>query len=109
MYVNDLVTGEESTSKVDKIKGDSIELFQSGGFKLHKWLSNEQASETNVSVNTIELNLTKQKLGTKRKETKILMLLWDKREDSFIVQVPNVNKMLQNEIYLGHLPQSMTQ
>ena len=109
MYVNDLVTGEESTSKVDKIKGDSIELFQSGGFKLHNWLSNEQASKTNVSVNTIELNLTKQKLGTKRKETKILMLLWDKREDSFIVQVPNVNKMLQNEIYLGHLPQSMTQ
>ena len=109
MYLDDLVTREESTSEVDKIKGDSIELFQSGGFKLHKWLSNKQVSETNVSINTIELNLTKQKLGTKRKETKILMLLWDKREESFIIQVPNVNKMLRNEIYLGHLPQSMTQ
>ena len=26
------------------------------------------------------------------KETKILRLLWDKLEDSFIIQVPNVNK-----------------
>ena len=34
MYVDDLVTGGESTSEVDKIKGDSVNLFQRRGFKL---------------------------------------------------------------------------
>ena len=42
MYVDNLVTGGESTSEVDEIKGDSVKLFQRGGFKLHKWHSNEQ-------------------------------------------------------------------
>ena len=67
-------------------------MFQRGGFKLHKWHSNKQARETNDSVNENELNFAKQHLGTKPKETKILGPLWDKKEDSFIIQVPNVNK-----------------
>ena len=53
---------------------------------------NEQALETNDSVNENELNFAKQRLGAKPKETKMLRLLLDKREDSFIIQVPNVNK-----------------
>ena len=31
MYVNDLVTGVESLQEVEKIKPDSIELFEKGG------------------------------------------------------------------------------
>ena len=89
MYVDNLVTAGESTSDVDKIKSDPVNLFQRGGFKLHKWHSNEQVLETNNSVNENELNFVKQHLGTKPKETKILGLLWD---NSFIMQVPNVNK-----------------
>ena len=92
IYVDDLVTGGESTSEVDKIKGDSVNLFQRGGFKLHKWHSNEQAPETNDSVNENKLNFAKKHLGTKLKETKIVGLLWDKREDFFIIQVLHVNK-----------------
>ena len=92
MYVDNLVTAGESTSDVDKIKSDPVNLFQRGGFKLHKWHSNEQALETNNSVNENELNFVKQHLGTKPKEKTILGLLWEKREDSFIMQVPNVNK-----------------
>ena len=30
MYVDDLVTGEESLQEVEKIKSDSIELFEKG-------------------------------------------------------------------------------
>ena len=89
MNVDDLATGGESIRKVDKIKGNSVKLFQRGGFNLHKWHSNEQALETNDSVNENDLNFVKQQLGTKPKETKIL---WYKREDSFIIQVPNANK-----------------
>ena len=53
---------------------------------------NEQALETNDSVNENELNFAKQRLGTKPNSTKMLGLLLDKREDSFVIQAPNVNK-----------------
>ena len=53
---------------------------------------NEQALETNDSVNENELNFAKQQLGTKPNSTKMLGLLLDKREDSFVIQAPNVNK-----------------
>ena len=46
MYFDDLVTGEESLQEVEKIKSDSIELFEKGRFKLHKWNSNEPDLET---------------------------------------------------------------
>ena len=59
-------------------------MLQRGGFKLHKWHSNEQA---NNSVN----KLCQTTFWNKAKENlKLLGLLWDKREDSFIIQVPNV-------------------
>ena len=103
MYVDDLVTRGESTSEVDKIKGDFVNLFSRGGFKLHKWDSNKQTLETNNSVNENELNFAKQHLGVKPKETKILGLLWDKREDSFIIQVPNINENVSKGIILSTL------
>ena len=70
MYVDNLLTAGESTSDVDKIKSDSVNLFQRGGFKLHKWHSNENALETNNSINENELNFVKQHLGTKPKRNK---------------------------------------
>ena len=47
MYVDDLVTGGECLEEVEKIKSDSIELFEKGGVKLHKWHSKEPNLETN--------------------------------------------------------------
>ena len=67
-------------------------MFKRGGFKLHKRHSHEQALETNDSIIENELNFAKQHLGIKPKDTRILGLLLDKREDSFIIQVPNINK-----------------
>ena len=103
MYVDDLVSGGESTSEVDKIKGHSVDLSQRGDFKIYKWHSNEQALETNNSVNENDLQFAKQQLGTKPKETKILRLLWDKREDSFITQVRNVNNYATKQNILSTL------
>ena len=59
MYVDDLATGAESASEEDKIKRDSGNLLQGGGFKLHKWHLDEQALETNDSINENELNFAK--------------------------------------------------
>ena len=81
MYVDDLVIGGESLEKVEKIKSDSIELFEKGGFKLHKWHSNELNLETNDLNSEKELNFAKEHLGTKVNETKILGLNWDKQRN----------------------------
>ena len=74
MYVDDLVTGRESLQELEKIKCDSIKLFEKGGFKLHKWHSNAPNLETNSLSSQKELNFAKEHLGTKANETKILGL-----------------------------------
>ena len=67
-------------------------MFQRVGFRLHKWHLYEQALDTNDSANENKLNFAKQQLGTKPKEAKMLGLIRDKREDSFIIQIPNIKK-----------------
>ena len=71
------------------INGTRISRSYIPTIQLH---SNKQVLYTNDSVIENELNFAKQHLGTKPKETKTLGLLWDKREDCFIIQEPTVNK-----------------
>ena len=94
MYVDDLVTERESLQEVEKIKSDSLELFEKGGFKLHKWQSNEPSLETNDLNSEKELNFAKEHLGTKANETKILGLNWDKQRDIFRVEIPTESQSL---------------
>ena len=94
MHVDDLVTGGESLQEVEKIKSDSIELFEKGGFKLHKWHSNEPNLETNDLSSEKELNSTKEHLGAKANKTKILDLNWDKQRDTFRVEIPTESQRL---------------
>ena len=47
--VDYLVTGGEGLQEVEKIKSDSIEMFEKGDFKLHKWHS----SKTNLKTNNL--------------------------------------------------------
>ena len=78
MYFDDFVTGGKSLQQVEKIKSDSIELFEKGRFKLHKWNSNEPDLETNDLSSQKELNFAKEQLGIKANKTKILGLNWEK-------------------------------
>ena len=88
MYVDDSVTWGESLQEVEKIKSDSIELFEKREFKLHKWHSNEPNLETNDLSSGKELNFVKEDLGTKANETKIPGLNRDKQRDTFRVEIP---------------------
>ena len=62
MYVDDLVTRGESLQEVEKINSDSLELFEKGGLKLHKWHSNESNLENNDLSSQKELNFAKEHL-----------------------------------------------
>ena len=70
-YVDHLVTGEESFQTVEKMKSDSIEECQKGGFKFHKWHSNEPNLETNDLSSQTSSNFAEEHLGTKANETNI--------------------------------------
>ena len=99
MYVDDFVTGRESLQEVEKIKSESIELFEKGGFKLHKWHSNKPNLETNDLNSGKELNFAKEHLGINVNETEILGLNWDKQRDTFRVEIPTESQRLTKEIY----------
>ena len=88
------MNGRESLQEVEKMKSDSIELFEKGGFKIHKWHFNEPNLETNDLNSEKELNFAKEHLGTKANETKILGLNWDKQRDTFRVEIPTESQRL---------------
>ena len=88
------MNGRESLQEVEKMKSDSIELFEKGGFKIHKWHSNEPNLETNDLNSEKELNFAKEHLGTKANETKILGFNWDKQRDTFRVEIPTESQGL---------------
>ena len=88
MYVDDMVTGGDNVREVKNIKSESIELFEKGGFKLHKWHSNEPQLETDDLSFQSELNYAKESLGTKTSESKILGLVWDKHKDTYNIEIP---------------------
>ena len=103
MYVDDSVTWGESLQEVEKIKSDSIELFEKREFKLHKWHSNEPNLETNDLSSEKELNSTKEHLGAKANKTKILDLNWDKQRDTFRVEIPTESQRLTKRNILKSL------
>ena len=64
------MNGKESLQEVEKMKSDSIELFEKGGFKIHKWHSNEPNLETNDLNSEKELSFEKDILEKKRMRLK---------------------------------------
>ena len=59
IYVDDLVTREKAFMILSLQNSNFIKLFQKGGFKLHKWHSNEPNLETNNLSSQKELNFAK--------------------------------------------------
>ena len=98
MYVEDLISGGFSREEVLELKTIATQIFQAGGFKLHKFHSNCKLESEEANIKTSEeppeaiikgdcnhTTYAKQQLGTQPSETKILGLLWDKNE----VQLPS--------------------
>ena len=85
LYCDDLTSGDFSIAATKAIKVKSIEVFRKAGIELHKWHSNipelENQVGTGVNQTEGETGFTKQQLGVKEAESKILGILWDKMGD----------------------------
>ena len=81
-YVVGIITRGVDLECVKKLKQTAIHLFKKGGFQLHKWHSNFPVLETNdAKENYHEVTINEQN----KRYLKILGLLWDKNEDTLLV------------------------
>ena len=85
LYVDDVITGGETTEKVRKLKESAVAVFGEAQFELHKWHSNEPELEASGEPEDGKQSYAKEQLGVKLGETKMLGLPWNKTEDTIAV------------------------
>jgi hypothetical protein len=84
LYVDDVISGGTCEQEVTKVKEEAKEIFDQGGFTLHKWHCSV-ASLEEPENNDSEQTYSKESLGTKTGEAKILGLKWNKLNDTLAV------------------------
>lgn len=90
LYVDDLLTGGQTTSHAQQRKEKAVQIFSDATFQLHKWYSNVKQLEedTNLIVASEEQSFAKQQLNVKPTESKMLGVKWDKEQDTLAVVIP---------------------
>ena len=85
LYVDDIITGEDTVDQVHELKGTAIGVFKQAGFELHKWNSNVPELEADNQLTEDSQTYAKEQLGVKTNEAKLLGLPWEKVEDTLAV------------------------
>ena len=89
MYVDDLISGGETTKQALEIKMTATTIFGEATFKLHKRHSNNRELEVETATSDEESQSNaKQQLGTRKGESKLLGVPWDKEKDEIKVSFP---------------------
>jgi len=101
VYVDDVLSGDETVERARQLKETLIKLFGDAGIVLHKWHSNvSQVVHTdpssNESIVTKELSIATPPKPAESSETSnadensssILGLIWDKENDTLSVRFP---------------------
>ena len=103
LYVDDLISGSTSVSKVIEVKEKATNIFGDAGFKLHKWHSNERELET-TKIQDKDPTYAKQKLGIPEGgDSSMLGLAWNKDRDSLSVTIPTIPTVLTKRGILAKL------
>ena len=89
MYVDDLISGGETTKQALEIKMTATTIFGEATFKLHKRHSNNRELEVETATSDEESqSYAKQQLETRKGESKLLEVPWDKVKDEIQVSFP---------------------
>ena len=87
--VDDLIRGGETTKQTLEIKMTATEILGEATFKLHKWNSNNQKLEVETATSDEESqSYAKRQVGTRKGESKLLGVPWDKEKDEIQVSFP---------------------
>ena len=86
LYVDDFLSGGQTTDQAQRTKQKATEILQDTTFQLHKWNSNVQELEDHKTTQaTDEQTYAKQQLNVSKQESKLLGLKWNKREGTLSV------------------------
>ena len=104
LYVDDFLSGGQTTDQAQRTKQKATEILQDATFQLHKWNSNVQELEHHETTQpTDEQTYAKQQLNVSKQESKLLGLKWNKREDTLSVVVSKEEVQSSKRGVLGKL------
>ena len=105
LYVDDLLTGGQTTERARHNKERATEILNDATFQLHKWNSNapELEGENDNEQRPDEQTYAKQQLNVKQGDSKLLGLKWNKQQDTLSVVVPNEESQHTKRGVLGRL------
>ena len=86
LYVDDILIGGGSVQEVQRLKEETMDIFDRAKFQLHKWHSNREVLERDDKMEkVVEECFAKQQLGTKESETKLLGVGWNKQDETLLI------------------------
>jgi len=89
LYVDDLLTGNQTVEKAQEIKNTATEILGKACFQLHKWNSNARELEASIEVdNDGGVTYAKEQLGVKPEDCGLLGMKWNKDADTIAVSIP---------------------
>ncbi|XP_058836359.1 uncharacterized protein LOC131692951 [Topomyia yanbarensis] len=89
-YVDDMLTGVDTIEDGKLLVQEMVELTESGGFTLRKWVSNEPQLLEDLPENLLD-DRTTLELDSSSSPVKTLGLLWEHRSDRFMFRSPAWN------------------
>ena len=104
LYVDDLLSGGQTTEQAQHRKEMASEILRDATFQLHKWNSNVPELEDKTTAQPEdEQTYAKQQLNVSQQESKILGLRWNKQQDILSVVVPKEEVQPTKRGVLGKL------
>lgn len=101
IYIDDVITGADTSHQALDLQQQLIHLFKKGGFELRKWTSNCSDVLNAVPNDHLELPLT---IDADDQHTfKILGLYWDSNSDSFGYTTANVEPVFTKRALLSNI------
>ena len=94
IYVDDLLLSSNRPEDLEELRQKTVKIFNTAGFELHKWHSNDQSLETiQKEIDKFESSgetYAKQQVGASSEETKLLGLAWNKKDDTLAINFPDM-------------------
>ena len=87
-YVDDVLTGTDEIIDLIILQQQLTEMLKKGGFKLHKWSSNDERILANIPMQDREILKTNK--TTSSECIKTLGLAWQPKEDCFTFTIPTM-------------------
>lgn len=101
MYVDDLVSGEDSLTEIQLIRDEMIQLLKLGGFNIRQWASNHKDALSDMTKQFSDLNWTVKGDGI----LKTLGVIWDSTQDklTYITNKPDLDTQTSKRKLLSEI------